>query len=1056
MIEKALFAKPPAEYRPMPLWVWNDELTPRRVREQLRILRRMGMGGAFVHPRPGLISEYLGPDWWKCWGAALAEAKKLGLKLQIYDENSYPSGFAGGHVPSQLPHAVATGVGMRKLKRGEKLPEISPTKSYNAFAATEWQDQKYVFEGTKGETTQWLGGFAYVNLLRRETTDQFLEVTHAEYFKRFGKEFGRTITAAFYDEPMIGNGGVYGGPSTVAFSRWFADEFRRRRGYDLIPEIPKLFLDLPGYQKARFDYNEVCHKLWVENWARPMQAWCGKHRVAVTGHYMEHTWLLPYAAGTPNAMAMYEWMDMPGIDMLECRIGRPEVTHSIGQTTKLLLLTIRELLSAANQIGRQRTLCETYGAGGYDSTFEDYKRMGDWLLVHGVNYHNPHLSFLTVRGARKRDHPQSFSEHSAWWTQFRALGDYLGRMSYVLSQGRMRQRVLLLHPTTSGWVEANPRRTSEKLNRLREAHSDLVQFLCDRWWDFDLGDEFILENRGKVEHKKLHVGQQSYEVVVVPAHILNLRSATVELLEKFTRRGGRVFILGAAPKLINGMPSNRVEKLARPWTRVPSNEKLDRLLDQTIGRQVQLEIAGGVHRTPTGNVHVMRRELNAKTVCYFFTNMSGQLVRLKARVQERGAIERWDALTGEIQSLAGDGTLDLGLANCDSALYVVQVRSRAQPFRVDASAESGRATQKGLGGRKSASAQIHDRAEALDFKRAQPLELVSIRPHDPNVLVLDYCDLKFGNKTLRGVHQWAAGMEIARAHGFERPVWDNAVQFKRTVLDQDRFVDGSGFAADFQFQIATKPKRLELALECPELYKVSLNGRPVSFRGAKGWLDPHIQSADVTPLVKHGTNAVQIDARPYRLRMELEPVYLRGDFGLEPTQRGFRIMAAEPLRLGSWCKQGRPFYSGAVSYQFRCKLDSIGSGYVLRLPDWSGAVVSVSVNGSEAGLIGWPRAITPQGGYELDVTPWLKRVGNRLRLTVFGTLKNLLGPFHCNSKTGAGWGWKMELPPRRTAWPAMWFLSPHEGPPPGVHYDQIDYGLFATPEIVTLTPSPAH
>jgi hypothetical protein len=51
------FFNPPVDYRPAPLWVWNDELTPQRVRGQLREFHRAGMGGAFVHPRPGLISE---------------------------------------------------------------------------------------------------------------------------------------------------------------------------------------------------------------------------------------------------------------------------------------------------------------------------------------------------------------------------------------------------------------------------------------------------------------------------------------------------------------------------------------------------------------------------------------------------------------------------------------------------------------------------------------------------------------------------------------------------------------------------------------------------------------------------------------------------------------------------------------------------------------------------------------------------------------------------------------------------------------------------------------
>lgn len=61
----------------------------------------------FVHPRPGLITEYLGEEWFGLWQKSLEEAKGLGLLCNIYDENSYPSGFAGGHAPSLAPDTAA-------------------------------------------------------------------------------------------------------------------------------------------------------------------------------------------------------------------------------------------------------------------------------------------------------------------------------------------------------------------------------------------------------------------------------------------------------------------------------------------------------------------------------------------------------------------------------------------------------------------------------------------------------------------------------------------------------------------------------------------------------------------------------------------------------------------------------------------------------------------------------------------------------------------------------------------------------------------------------------
>jgi len=48
------------------------------------------------------------------------------MKVWIYDENSYPSGFAGGHVPAQMPDAVRTGLRMKKVAEIPENFETAP------------------------------------------------------------------------------------------------------------------------------------------------------------------------------------------------------------------------------------------------------------------------------------------------------------------------------------------------------------------------------------------------------------------------------------------------------------------------------------------------------------------------------------------------------------------------------------------------------------------------------------------------------------------------------------------------------------------------------------------------------------------------------------------------------------------------------------------------------------------------------------------------------------------------------------------------------------------
>ena len=59
---KAIFKDPPREYSTGPLWVWDNMLTERQVRETLRDLAGQKVKQVWVHPRPGLMTPYLSKD----------------------------------------------------------------------------------------------------------------------------------------------------------------------------------------------------------------------------------------------------------------------------------------------------------------------------------------------------------------------------------------------------------------------------------------------------------------------------------------------------------------------------------------------------------------------------------------------------------------------------------------------------------------------------------------------------------------------------------------------------------------------------------------------------------------------------------------------------------------------------------------------------------------------------------------------------------------------------------------------------------------------------------
>ena len=103
---KKNFKNPTSEYRSAPFWSWNDVMDGEELARQLRDFKAHGMGGAFAHPRVGMVTEYLSEEYFEAWRAALDAVKEEDMKLYIYDENSWPSLMAGGLVCKKDPDTI--------------------------------------------------------------------------------------------------------------------------------------------------------------------------------------------------------------------------------------------------------------------------------------------------------------------------------------------------------------------------------------------------------------------------------------------------------------------------------------------------------------------------------------------------------------------------------------------------------------------------------------------------------------------------------------------------------------------------------------------------------------------------------------------------------------------------------------------------------------------------------------------------------------------------------------------------------------------------------------
>jgi hypothetical protein len=314
-------------------------------------------------------------------------------------------------------------------------------------------------------------------------------------------------------------------------------------------------------------------------------------------------------------------------------------------------------------------------------------------------------------------------------------------------------------------------------------------------------------------------------------------------------------------------------------------------------------------------------------------------------------------------------------------------------------------------------------------------ESVSISRNAPNVLPLDYSNLNIMGKQFRDMYYIAATDSIYRFHGFDRASvdhnpWNFAVQYKQELVEQNNFPEGSGFTAQFPFSVASdnEPADMKLAVEWGHLYTLTVNGKVLDEPLNEEWLDNSINLYDISGLVQPGSNTITLECRPMDIHAELERIFLVGDFNVLPTERGFTIHKPGTLEFGSWHNQGLPFYSESVTYTQRIQITEPDTPHIVRLPDWRGTVAAVRVNGSDAGIIGWQP-------YELDITEHLTNGENQIEVTVYGSFKNLLGPYHNVNRYGIVTPWSWNSAPATQ--------------PAGESYDLFEYGLMENFHVIS-------
>ncbi len=983
-----LFRHPTAEYRGAPFWAWNCDLKEDLLAREIECMQKMGMGGFHMHTRCGMSVPYLSDAFMARIRFCVEEARKRHMLAWLYDEDRWPSGFAGGFVTEKeenrqqfllfSPREPDPEAGRLLARYQVRLDARGSLAGYRRLGASEPAEGRVWFaQARRTNPGPWFHFKGYVDTMNPSAIRDFIRITHERYREVLGEDLGKICPAIFTDEPQM--------PSRTTLSRsadlqdvilpWTGDleeTYREAYGESLLDRLPEIVWEQPeGISPVRYRFFDHTTERFTAAYFDQIGAWCSSHGILMTGHVMSEQTLDTQTRSVGEAMRTYRAFTLPGVDQL-CD-GR-EFT------------TVKQAASAAHQQGCPGVASELYGVTNWDFDFKGHKLQGDWQAALGVSVRVPHLYWCSMHGESKRDYPASIGHQSSWWPEYSFIEDHFARVNTLMTRGKPLIRLGVIHPVESCWIAFGPEdRTGLRRAELDRRFEQLTSWLLLDTLDFDYICESTLPKLYRAG-AGFGVGEMSYDAVIVPS-CETLRRSTLEALRDFRNRGGRVLFLGDVPRYVDALPCADAEEFSRsceclPWDRVRLNESLSSL------REVRIE--NRVGRPSSGLLCAVRQDGEARNVfiAHAYPGKRGAPDEAEEyRIVLSGCwdVACWDTLSGETVPLqaahASDTTVLTWHAWAQDSLLLRCVPAvRAE--ETEASRESG---LNGSYGIRMLEELSLDREPETESFLPPPEEIL---PGEDNVLVLDTAEWRTdGDPWEPAEEMLRIGVAAKEKCGISTAAVSGAQPW---ILPPEKPEHTLSLRLSFRSEIALPSVRL--ALEDAEESEIRWNGEPLD-RVPAGWFADEAIACFRAGPVRPGVNTLEV-VRPLTAASCTENLFLLGDFGVRVA--GPETVITPPprtLAYGDWTTQGLPFYSGPLTYRFRLQG---GRRLRLRLGSFSAPCVVAALDGKRIGNL----SLAPS---EADLG-FLSEGNHTLDLTLFASRINSFGTFHLNDASTVWFG----------------------------------------------------
>lgn len=688
------FQNPAPQYKPMPFWHINGELTNAGIQQQMTDAKKLaGFSGLTVLPltarnetKPGTSPEFLSEAFFQKYTYILETAKELDMQVILYDDIDFPSGMAGGRMEKQYPeytqktlekitYPAKEGVVVKDTFRTGKLLSIVALDTLTKEILDLRKHVNKSIFSWKVPTGHWKvmsftsltdhphKKYLVVDYLDSVAVKKFITLTYDVYANRFSKYFGNTIQTTFFDDV-----GFWRHPKM--WTHGFNEAFQQHHGYDPAPFYPCLWEDIgPHTQAHRNAFYYTRAELLAEGYTKYVGQWAKKHGLTDTGH--------PPGNYDPTSIDMnadifkfYRYTAMPLTDAI--------IAYQFGQNGHKLIQ------SAAEYYDRPRIATEIYGA--YKENTVDSNlifRSAMDLMARGVNFFVPHGMWYNSTPESIHISPLISPYSDKLRPVLPRYSDFVGRASYLLEGGRRVSEIGVLYPfeELAGWYTFDTGiRQGFNVSPITD-YMDISGLLTNELRrDFTfIHPEFLLEDKYTIAQGSLKLSHaenwQAYHTLFLTgSSVASLK--TLEKLRDFVSSGGTLIATTQLPfkskdlgkdaaiqaivtelfgleyqqEISTNYRMNLVGKGKAIFIPRPSKESLEEVLELHVAAADLTFSPNPTLQSDFGKFNYIHKVKDGKHI-YFFSNSSDEPIATSVQLKGIKKLELWNPYTGVNQQL---------------------------------------------------------------------------------------------------------------------------------------------------------------------------------------------------------------------------------------------------------------------------------------------------------------------------------------------------------------------------------------------------------------------